>query len=189
MSTWAGLFQGLVTERKTRTARFIDFYPIAGDYDPIMALDCLLKTTEPQKKAVITSFTATQEYLVLRKVGMHRRRRIPSYLNAFLSGYYELVKVENTSNKVNYTCKLINPTCRPPAVKKRSKAGEVLESVYHGWKAIVKPEVLSFILRYSEAMRQLGPLEAEMLSKSTVDGPSPPLHRCKGDHDSSDPNE
>lgn len=151
--------QCLVTGTKTRNARFIDLYPLAGEYDPIVALDSLLRITEPQNKVITSSFAVTQEYQLLRsglagtydkfltktcpipilkikngrkphfgrhlmasylnkhdlgqhvaplgnwndcdgaigssnakgKYG-HRRRELPSYLYAFLSGYYELIK-------------------------------------------------------------------------------------------------
>ncbi|QLQ82056.1 hypothetical protein HG537_0G03110 [Torulaspora globosa] len=46
------IVQCLVTETKTRVPRFIEFYPVAGAYDPIVALDLLLRSTESHLQQV-----------------------------------------------------------------------------------------------------------------------------------------
>ncbi|QLL34633.1 hypothetical protein HG536_0G04960 [Torulaspora globosa] len=248
--------QCLVTETKTRTARFIDFYPVAGEYDPIVALDRLLRDTEPQKKVFTSSFTTSQEYQLLRSnlVGTydkfltktcpfpifqikhgpkshfgrhlmasylskcslgqyvtplgnwsdrddtigsfiakyghrrrelpsylyatakrkygHRRRELPSYLYAFLSGYYELIKVESNNGKEDYSCRLVHPDFKPIVVKQSGDCEGLSIECYREWKQIIDSDVLSFILKYSEAKRRRGPLEAGM--RSIITGPSPP---------------
>ncbi|QLQ78497.1 hypothetical protein HG537_0A07440 [Torulaspora globosa] len=56
----------LVTDTKTGQPRHVDFYPVAGRYDPIIALHCLLCETKPPKKSFTSSEETPQEYQLLR---------------------------------------------------------------------------------------------------------------------------
>lgn len=227
----------LVTETKTRQARHVDFYPVAGRYDPITALHCLLCETKPPKKPFTTSKETSQEYQLLRSAlvgtydrflakttpfpvfeikngpkshfGRHlmasylskcnlgqcvtalgnwsdpdktignstarskyvyRVSENPSYLCAFLSGYFRLSQ-DREGNVLD--CSVIDEACVPPVVTlgaAETDAETDLEKIYHDWAGIIHPDVLAFIRRYNELKTDGEPVGREALTPMTPDG-------------------
>nr|ACY30628.1 evolved site-specific tyrosine recombinase [Torulaspora delbrueckii] len=61
------MIRALVTDTKTRKARFIYFYPVAGPHDPILALHYLLCETKPKMKSLTSNIESDQQYQLLRE--------------------------------------------------------------------------------------------------------------------------